>query len=270
MRSVVLRISEARDLGEINRYAFYERTKTILAAPPDVIRVNGKFIPQYYVVNVAGVILTTNHPQDGLYLPRDDRRHYVAGTEISKDDFAENFWLDFWAWYQAGGLADVVAYLVAYDLSAFDAKAPPERTAAFWRMADGGTAPEVSELADVLDRLSVETGRGKPCPPPAVTLDMVLQTASMTTGDLHDWMKDRKNRRAIPHRFDSCDYVPVRNNSAGDGLWVIADKRQVVYGRKDDTPSERLAAAGALKKAEDLKATELKKHGNTVTELRKY
>ena len=171
---------------------------------------------------------------------------------------------------QAGGLADVVAYLVAYDLSAFDAKAPPAQTAAFWRMADGGTAPEVSELADVLDRLSAETARGKPCPPPAVTLDMVMQTAVMTTGDLHDWLKDRKNRRAIPHRFDSCGYVPVRNNGREDGLWVIADKRQVVYGRKDDTPSKRLAAAGALKKAEDLKATELKKRGNTVTELRKY
>ena len=84
MRSVVLRISEARDLGEINRYAFYERTKTILAAPPDVTRVNGKYIPQHYVVNVAGVIITTNYPLDGLYLPPDDRRHYVAGTEVTE------------------------------------------------------------------------------------------------------------------------------------------------------------------------------------------
>ena len=33
----------------------------------------------------------------------------------------------------------------------------------------------------------------------------------------------------------------------------------MVYGRKDVTPAERLAAAEALKTAEDLKATELKK-----------
>ena len=49
MRCVVLRISEAHDLGDISRYAFYDRMKTILATPPDVIRVNGKYIPQHYV-----------------------------------------------------------------------------------------------------------------------------------------------------------------------------------------------------------------------------
>ena len=153
MRSVVLRVSEARDLGDINRYAFYESMKTITAAPPDVTRVNGKYIPQHYVVNVTGVILTTNYPQDGLYLPPDDRRHYVAGTEVTKDDFEADFWPEFWAWYRAGGLADVVAYLAAYDLSDFDPKKPPEKTEAFWRMVDGGMAPEVPELRDVLDRL---------------------------------------------------------------------------------------------------------------------
>ena len=153
MRSVVLRVSEARDLGDVNRYAFYESTKTIMAAPPDVTRVNGKYIPQHYVVNVTGVILTTNYPQDGLYLPPDDRRHYVAGTEVTKDDFEDDFWPEFWAWYRSGGLADVVAYLAAYDLSDFDPKTPPEKTEAFWRMVDGGMAPEVPELRDVLDRL---------------------------------------------------------------------------------------------------------------------
>ena len=84
MRCVVLRISEAHDLGDINRYAFYDHMKTILATPPDVIRVNGKYIPQHYVVNVAGVIYTTNHRFDGVYLPPDDRRTYVAWSEIRR------------------------------------------------------------------------------------------------------------------------------------------------------------------------------------------
>ena len=54
MRCVVLRISEAHDLGDVNRYAFHDRMKTILATPPDVVRVNSKYTPQHYVVNVAG------------------------------------------------------------------------------------------------------------------------------------------------------------------------------------------------------------------------
>ena len=274
MRSVVLRVSEARDLGDVNRYAFYESMKTIMAAPPDVTRVNGKYIPQHYVVNVTGVILTTNYPQDGLYLPPDDRRHYVAGTEVTKDDFEDDFWPEFWAWYRAGGLADVVAYLATYDLSDFDPKKPPEKTEAFWRMVDGGMAPEVPELRDVLDRLGKVDATGKPCPPVVVTLAQVMEALrpgggwSSTGGDLYNWLSDRKNRRTIPHRLESCGYVPVRNSSAESGLWVIAGKRQVVYGRKDVAPAERLAAAEALKAAEDLKAAELKKKfGAGIAEL---
>jgi TusA-related sulfurtransferase len=260
MRSVVLRVSEARDLGDINRYAFYESTKTIMAAPPDVTRVNGKYIPQHYVVNVTGVILTTNYPQDGLYLPPDDRRHYVAGTEVTKDDFEEGFWPAIWAWYGADGLEDVVAYLSTYDLSGFDPKKPPEKTEAFWRMVDGGMAPEVAELRDVLDRLGKIDATGKPCPPVVVTIAQVME-ALRTGGDLYAWFSDRKNRRTIPHRFESCGYVPVRNSDREDGLWVIAGRRQVVYGRKGVAPAERLAAAQVLKAAEDLKAAELKKLG---------
>ena len=266
MRGVVLRISEARDLGEINRYAFYESTKTLMAAPPDVTRVNTKYIGQYYLVNVTGVILTTNYPQDGLYLPPDDRRHYVAGTEVTKDDFEADFWPEFWAWYGAGGLADVVAYLSTYDLTGFDPKKPPEKTEAFWRMVDGGMAPEVPELRDVLDRLGKVDATGKPRPPVVVTLTQVMEAVRpeetfgwSTRQDLYGWLIDRKNRRTIPHPLESCGYIPVRNSSAESGLWVIAGKRQVLYGRKDVAPAERFAAAEALKAAEDLKAVEQKK-----------
>ena len=175
MRGVVLRISEARDLGEINRYAFYESTKTLMAAPPDVTRVNTKYIGQYYLVNVIAAILTTNYPQDGLYLPPDDRRHYVAGTEVTKEDFDADFWPGLWDWYRSGGLEDVVAYLAQYDLSDFDPKKPPEKTEAFWRIVDGGMAPEVPELRDVLDRLGNVDATGKPCPPIVVTLAQVME-----------------------------------------------------------------------------------------------
>jgi len=42
VRSVILRISEARDLGDVNRFAFYEHMKIYLAAPPDVLRCDEK------------------------------------------------------------------------------------------------------------------------------------------------------------------------------------------------------------------------------------
>jgi hypothetical protein len=48
-------------LQEFDRYAFYDHLKVYTAAPPDVLRVDEKFLREYTVVNVTGVILTTNH-----------------------------------------------------------------------------------------------------------------------------------------------------------------------------------------------------------------
>ena len=189
------------------------------------------------------------------------------GRKSPKEDFEPEFWSGLWAWYRAGGLADVVAYLSEYDLSNFDPKKPPEKTEAFWRMVDGGTAPEVSELADALDKLGTNDADGKPCPPPAVTVAMVRNAT--LGGDLYEWLNDRRNRRAIPHRFASCSYVPVRNGARKDGMWLIAGKRQMVYGRQDITPDERLKAAEELKAAEDRKAAEYKsKFEAGIAELR--
>src|SRR5262249_39176017 len=77
-KSVILRDSEARDLGEVNRYSFYDHMKIYTASPPDVLRVDEKNVREYVVPNVCGVIVTTNHKTDGIYLAPDDRRHYVA------------------------------------------------------------------------------------------------------------------------------------------------------------------------------------------------
>jgi hypothetical protein len=104
LKSVILRISEARDLGDVNRYSFYEHTKTLMAAPPDVRRCNEKYLREHSVFNVTGVIITTNHKTDGIYLPEDDRRHYVAWSPVTKESFPNDFWQNHWRWYENGGL----------------------------------------------------------------------------------------------------------------------------------------------------------------------
>jgi hypothetical protein len=78
VKAVILRINEARDLGDIDRYAFYDHMKAYTAAPPDVLRVDEKNLREYAVPNVLGAIITTNHKTNGVYLPPDDRRHYVG------------------------------------------------------------------------------------------------------------------------------------------------------------------------------------------------
>src|SRR5439155_19017270 len=87
LKSVILRVNEARDLGEVNRFAFYDHLKAYTAAPPDVLRVDEKHLREHSVLNVTGVIITSNHKSDGIYLPADDRRHYVAWSSLTKEDF---------------------------------------------------------------------------------------------------------------------------------------------------------------------------------------
>jgi hypothetical protein len=234
LKSVVLRINEARDLGDVNRFQFYDHSKAYTAAPPDVLRVDEKNLREYSIMNVCGVIITTNHKSDGIYLPADDRRHFVAWSERTKEEFPATYWNEIWRWYRDGGDRDVAAYLAQLNLVDFDPKAPPPKTQAFWDIVDANRAPEDAELADVLDKLGN---------PNAVTLQRIANEADT---DFASWIRDRKNRRLIPHRLERCGYVPHRNPAANDGLWKVGDRRQAVYVKESLSMRDRIAAANKL------------------------
>jgi hypothetical protein len=234
VRSVILRVSEARDLGDVDRFAFYDHMKAYTAAPPDVLRVDEKNLREYAVFNVCGIIITSNHKADGIYLPADDCRHYVAWSRLTKDDFTDDYWNDLYGWYANGGIEHVVHHLSKLDLAGFDAKAPPPKTPAFWEIVGASRAPEDAELADILDTL----GR-----PAAITLHQVIAYAP---DGFREWLRDRKNSRRIPHRMEECGYVPVRNSGAKDGLWKVDGKRQVIYARAELSVPESFNAAFRL------------------------
>src|SRR5262245_16088454 len=87
LQSIILRVSEARDLGEVSRYEFYDAMKAYTAEPPEELRVDEKNLRCYYILNCCGVVITTNYKTDGIYLPPDDRRHFLAWSERTKAHF---------------------------------------------------------------------------------------------------------------------------------------------------------------------------------------
>jgi Family of unknown function (DUF5906) len=234
VKAVILRVSEARDLGDVDRFAFYDHLKAYTAAPPDVLRVDEKNIREYALFNVCGVIITSNHKTDGIYLPPDDRRHFVAWSDLTKDDFVTEYWNDLYGWYARGGIEHVAHHLSRVDLVGFDAKAPPPKTPAFWEIVGASRAPEDSELADILD------GMGWP---EAVTVDRVVLLAP---ADFAAWLRDRKNARRVPHRFETCGYVSVRNPNDTEGRWKISGKRHTIYAKSTLVLRDRIAAAFRL------------------------
>jgi hypothetical protein len=239
VKSVILRVNEARDLGDVervNRFSFFDHTKIYTAAPPDVLRVDEKHLREHYVFNCLGFLITTNHKTDGIFLPPDDRRHYVAWSNHTKEDFTPEYWNQLWGWYRDGGFEHVAAYLAELDISSFDPKAPPPKTPAFWDIVNASHAPEDAELADVLDAMKN---------PNAVTL---LQLIAAATGEVAEWLMERRNRRSIPHRLERSGYVSVRNPNSKDGLWMVQKKRQVIYAKATLAPGEQQRAARALER----------------------
>jgi hypothetical protein len=255
-KSVILRISEARDLGDVDRFQFYEVMKVYSAAPPDVLRVDEKNLREYYSPNCCGPIVTANK-KNSFYLPADDRRHFVAWSILTKEDFDESYWNQLWDWYNNGGLGHVVAYLAAVDLSAFDPKAPPPKTAAFWEIVNLSRAPEDAELTDAIDRLAEKIGKkdtqGEPIRPDALTVSLVADAVSANgaRGSFYEWLTDRKNSRAIPHRLEDCGYVAVECKSRKDGRWRISGTLHVIYAKAElPIPNRYMAAEEFVKECE--------------------
>jgi hypothetical protein len=243
VKAVVLRMNEAHDLGDserANRYALYERVKIYAAAPPDVLACNDKYIRRHYVPNVLGLIVTTNHKTDGVYLPSDDRRHFIAWSNSRKEEFSAEYFNGMWQWFiRDGGNEHVAAYLATRDLKAFNAQALPRQTAAFFDIVNASQAPEDAELADVLDELERD-GQGQPGRPEVCSL---LTIMTSPRGAALEWLLDRRHRRSIPHRMERCGYIACRNPNADDGLWKINGRRQTLYVKANLTPAQRLRAA---------------------------
>src|SRR5262249_44528346 len=235
-KAVILRVSEARDLGDaerVIRFTFYDPTKIYTAAPPDVLRVDEKHLREYYVFNVLGFLITTNYKTDGIYLPADDRRHYVAWSNYTKEDFTPDYWNTLWGWYHTGGFEHVAAYLAELDISGFDPKAPPPKTPAFWDIVNANVAPEDAELADVIDKLGN---------PNVLTIKQLIAAA---TGATAEWLMG-KNRRALPHRLERCGYIAGRNPNTKDGMWRLNGERQMTYAKANLSPAEAIKAARKL------------------------
>ena len=126
LKSVVLRISEAHDLGDTHRNTFYEHLKVHHRIAPRSPPHRRQEHPEYYALNVCHVVITTNHRLDALYLPAEDRRTGVYWSPRTEIDFGEtpkeraDYWREFWRWYyQEGGFSHVAAYLATLDLLRF-------------------------------------------------------------------------------------------------------------------------------------------------------
>ena len=242
VESVLLRVSESRDQGgKGDKYSLYEHMKPLTAAPPTWIEVSRKFRDPYPVPNCVGIVYTTNHSTDCLYLPADDRRHFVCWSPVESDDAWEQRLSKLWDWYYQGGLGHVGAYLREVDLSSFDPKRPPSKTRDFKTVAMAQNSQAEVVLADFLETIRQ----------PAVFTTKFLRAVavSMQEHEIVDQL-DGKNR-AIGHWLGRLGYAPVMNPQRVDGRWWVAGKRAVIYGRRNENQEKMLRLVDAFIFSED-------------------
>jgi len=246
---VLIVISEAANVHEMNKWAFNERTKVLIAGSPDYITINPKYGHKYSVRLHNGTIVTTNHMMSGIYLPPDDRRYDVieAATraEMGLGDAEQRtlYFTMLWDWFASPGAAGhVLAALLERDISKFRAATGQRITEAHRAVVQSGM------IGDEWARDAITTLGD----PDAFTLEQ-LRAALVQLG--HD--DKLKKPTAIANAVGRSGYVKIRNANSSDGRWMLlnADGKwrcwSVIYGRRELELPRLLALANALCNAEN-------------------
>ena len=181
-----------------------------------------------------GLCITTNHKADGVYLETTTAAIWWLGRSARRRSSATEFWNEKWRWLRnEGGAGHVAAYLAQRTFRPSTLAPCHARLTPSSKSCTRARRPEDAEIADALDEL----GR-----PDIVTLAMLVTT---NRGATLEWLLDKKHRRSIPYKMETCGYVAVRNPDAqkSDGLWKIDGRRQTLYGRASLVSEQRQQAA---------------------------
>lgn len=234
VEKTLLVINEARDLGDENRYSFYETTKPLIAGPPDTLRCNLKGLTAYNVPNVMAVLITTNNKLSGLYLPPDDRRHYIAWSPLAEKPNDEYF-DPLWAWMdEQGGMKAALGYLKRCDLTGFRPKGDPPKTEAWHQIVSASVNPEEISMSDAIEGIQCATVKE-------------IIAALQLKGYMELAQTLQKNARKIPHILERIGLEVLHNPAAKvDGRWRLGDgRKETIYVDKKLPLNQRLALAQA-------------------------
>jgi hypothetical protein len=227
----LLVVNEARDTGGVDRYAFYENSKRLIAAPPNTLPCRKMYLGRYYVPNVMAVAITSNNKLNGLYIHPEDRRYYVAWSKAEKP--AKGYFKPLWEWMRkGGGKESVLGYLQRLDIAGFDPMAEPPKTEAWHDIVDAGRNPEETAWSDTLEGVKVATVK-----------EIIAAANFAGNNELAATLIGPKNARKIPHLLSSIGFEILRNPHAKDSRWVIGGKRETLYAHRDVPISEAIAIA---------------------------
>lgn len=206
VQTLFLVVNEMRGTKEaFSASAMYEKMKTLTAAPPDMLGLTQKYMKKRYVRNLMRVAITTNSPTS-MFIHPNDRRFMVMHSSRKKNWQGEEYFTRLMTWLtEEGGNEEVARLLLARDISNFNPKKEPPKTAAFKAVVSRWDEPNDDAVARALDKL----GR-----PPAFfqkeMREVVKNTTGFVTGDEDEIKALLRAKHERTHRMAMSDYFYLK------------------------------------------------------------
>lgn len=145
------------ELPAFHKQDFYDSLKDYSATGQEHFEVNKKYLQPYLISNHQNWFIFSNH-RDALALPEDDRRFFIYWSPAKRQE--PEYYDRLGAFYEkAENLEKIHRFLVDYDLSAFNPKAPPPETEAKREMQEYARDPVDQVLSAMFEPGGVFHGR---------------------------------------------------------------------------------------------------------------
>lgn len=248
---VLVVISEAANTNEMNKWAFNEATKVLIAGQPDYATINPKYGHKYSVRLHNGTIVTTNHMTTGIYIPPGDRRYDVIDSAtklemgLADPETRALYFEELWRWFnEDGGDEHIAALLHERDISKFSPSSGQRITIAHKLVVSSGFSGD-DWLSDALD--TFEDAR-------LVRADLLWKAVEATSGGE---MSRKEFNVKLVHSMDRAGYLRLSNLTRADGRWDFKNKSGVksktaVYYQKDILPASNIKDLWHLIEGKDL------------------
>jgi hypothetical protein len=208
IKSLMIVVNEVRPHETSHRaMSFYNALKPLLAAPPEMLLSNAKYLTPIPVRNLCRVVLTTNSPLS-VHMPEDDRRLFILTSGMERNDFGEGYFKELYTWLnKQGGMDAVISWLLKRDISGFEASAPPPMTEGKDQMVQTTSEYRRNMVDDLIEALAEQMGELK-----VVFAQDLLAFAAHA--NLFDDVNEVK--AALHLKLDDRGYVGIKN---GHSMW---------------------------------------------------
>lgn len=212
-------------LSEVQKVMNY--LKSLIATPPDTIQINEKYRGRYTIMNILGILMTTNH-KDALTMTEHSRRIFSFWSEnYHRDENGEMlpeaklYFKSIWNWMNNGGAEICADYLMNYSLLGFNPSDSPDPSEWALEMMELSKSQLHVEIELLIDG---KTGR---LSSDLVTAQDIMIQHEMTFGSSSQFTKTLYNRPCTQKISKALSEIKgvikkrARKNGDEAKVWII-------------------------------------------------